>query len=145
MSESSQTQEFNEADFMNAGITEGGAEGKTPLLPEADYDNCLVEDVKMHQPNEMNKEKGVQCRAQVTWSCESFNGPITTWINIKDPENPHKKSNLFKLISALWPDAETRIGKTPNDWRGERANLKCVHDVAPNGSDYADVRYRAVS
>jgi len=131
-------------DFLSVPLSADGAKGLGSMLAEGSYKNCTITDVSEVERSEEQIASGINARVKVTFSTADMDGPINGYINIKDPASPHKKSAMFALLSAIWPNEAEREGKSPKaDWPGQVVDILVVHKQNQGGNTYAELNYRA--
>lgn len=126
--------------ILNTPLSEAGAKGQGALLPEGNYQNCKITSMEEMELSEDMIADGLMARVKVVF--DNDQRLITGYVNVKDAANPHPKSALFSLMSALYPDENERVGKSLADAIGQTVNILVVHDTAGNGKQYAKLNYR---
>ena len=130
-------------DILNTPLSAEGAKGLGAMLAEGTYKNCTITEVSEVELNEDQIASGIRARACVVFNTADYDEPIRGYINIKNPANPHPKSAMFSLVSAIWPNEDEREGKSPmGDWPGKSVDILVVHDTNQNGKPYAKLNYR---
>lgn len=126
--------------ILNTPLSEAGAKGQGSLLPEGNYKNCKIVSLDEMDLTEDMIADGLQARVKVVF--DNGERSITGFVNVKDAANPHPKSALFGLMTAVYPDENERVGKAMSDVMGKSVDILVVHDTSPNGKTYAKQNYR---
>jgi hypothetical protein len=126
--------------ILNTPLSEAGAKGQGALVPEGTYTDCKITSLEEMELSEDMVADGLKGRIKVVF--ENADRTLTGFVNVKDAANPHPKSALFGLMSALYPDVGEREGMALSDTVGGKVNILVVHDTAGNGKTYAQFNYR---
>ena len=138
--------EFDATAILSTPLSESGAQGKKPLLPEGMLNNCLIKEMDSFEPSDEKRAAGVKVVVKILMETPDHPDLVSGYINISDPANPHPSSNLFQLVNAIWPNLKDRVGKTVDDWVGEVVNIMVVHGTNTfTGEPCAKLNYREVS
>lgn len=125
------SEEFDPDAILNDRITDAEYEGKRPRTPEGSYPDCTITEVRVFEPHEKAKEKGVQARLLIGFECSGNDIDLKTWVNYKRPLNP--RSTYTKLLRAVWADAAAAKDKSPGDLVGETVNINVFHEEGDFG------------
>ena len=133
--------DFNPDDILNTTTSVSEDTGRA-LTQEGTYPDSTITSIKVYEPHEKAKEKGVQARILVSFECPDSDVDLSTFMNFK--ENSHPKATYSKLIRAVWPDKEEASGKTMRDLEGETVNVSVFHEetnIDGRPITYAEFRF----
>ena len=135
---------FDKQAILNARTTESGAKGQGALIPEDVYPDTVIESIDIEEPRPDDAENGVTARLVMTLKSPGYPSPIRRGFNIKDWANPHKMSNQYAVMKAIWPYEADRVGIGPSDLEGEVVKLRVSHVEGLNGLR-VDIKYASNS
>jgi len=136
---------LNPNTVLDSSISERGATGQRELIPAGTYEGCEISEVVPLELNQKDIENGNEARLKLTFVCRAKKGTpkFDRYLNIKKGKlaNPHPLSTHFKILAALWPRIQDRVGKTFRDWIGEQVTVSVFHVTNEQGILAEDVVY----
>ncbi len=137
-----QTAEFDPQAIYDYRPSEEEASGKTPLIPEGNYPNCLIKDLIPFPPSEKYPKPGVIATLKFTFECDTYEGLLEKRITFKKPMK--KQSTLWKLLNAVF--GKQMDQHTIEDLVGKRVNIYVNHKWTTGADpvEYADFLFIGV-
>lgn len=128
----------NKATTIN---TKEQAEGRRAIVPADKYSNCRIETGEPSLSQYTDKKTGEpKLQMKVNFICPDYDGDLSKYITIYEDGG---MGEGFKILCAVWPKPEDRIGKRLLDCNGAVVDIMVTHkeNNLNKGTYYADYTY----